>query len=216
MIKLNLIANGIEQERIKEYLENNASETLAEKINNGVEIVKDNKKLLNKKDLDGFWQYATNEAHKLANSNSRGAYVDDATVFGWAIHYFEEESIEGKLFNEDGTEYKVIKTTTPTMPKPTIKKDKPKEEKLQTTLFDMLTETPAQEENEIEKTKPAEVEIVKEDISIEQKEEKETPKDMAIDMETGEIISINTNESSFDKETMIMLHTTLCGKMGVQ
>ena len=38
MIKLNLIANGTEQERIKEFLENNASLSLAEKINNGANI----------------------------------------------------------------------------------------------------------------------------------------------------------------------------------
>ena len=64
MIKLNLIANGTEQERIKEFLENNASLSLAEKINNGVKITKDNKTLINKKDLNSFWSYATEEARK--------------------------------------------------------------------------------------------------------------------------------------------------------
>ena len=44
MIKLNIKANGIEQEKLKEYLENNASEMLAEKI---TEYVKHFDKLLN-------------------------------------------------------------------------------------------------------------------------------------------------------------------------
>ena len=48
MIKLNLTANNEAEKRIKEYLENNVSETLADKINNGVTITKDNKELINK------------------------------------------------------------------------------------------------------------------------------------------------------------------------
>ena len=36
MIKLNLVANCVEHDALKEYLEENASVTLAEKINNGV------------------------------------------------------------------------------------------------------------------------------------------------------------------------------------
>ena len=45
--------------------------------------------------------------------------VEDAIVFGWLMHYFQEDSIEGLLYNEDGTEYK-----------PTVKKQevKPKAE----------------------------------------------------------------------------------------
>ena len=91
MIKLNIKANGIEQEKLKEYLENNASEILAEKINNGVRVVKDNKTFINKKDLKGFWKYATDEAKKIAEKGATGTFVDDNTVYGWLIHYFEED-----------------------------------------------------------------------------------------------------------------------------
>ena len=120
MIKLNLVANNIQLQKIKEYLENNVSELLAEKINNGVHITKDNKTLINKKDLNGFWKYATEEARKQANKGDSGAWIDDNTVYGWAIHYFEEDSIEGNLFNEDGTEYKpaVKKQEIKVEPKP--------------------------------------------------------------------------------------------------
>ena len=56
MIKLNLETNNKEYEIIKEYLENNVSEEFANKINNGIKIIKDNKTLINKKTLDTFMQ----------------------------------------------------------------------------------------------------------------------------------------------------------------
>ena len=111
-MKLNLKATNEPQKRIKDYLEQNASETLADKINYGTEIEKDGKNLVNKKTLDGFMKYATNQARKLAEKGSQYACAEDATVFGWAIHYFEEDSIEEKLYNEDGTEYVKAKQTT--------------------------------------------------------------------------------------------------------
>lgn len=140
MTKLNLTANGKPQELILAYLQENASNDLAEKINNGVYIVKDGKRLLSKKDLTGFMQYATDEAKKLADKNARSACVEDNVVYGWAIHYFEENNIEGKLFNEDGTEYKPA--TTPVNKASTIKAIEPKIEKEKlTSLFDMITAT---------------------------------------------------------------------------
>ena len=105
MKEIKLSATNTAQERIKAYLEQNASEELADKINNGIQIMKDGKTLIGKKTLDGFMSYATEEARKIAEKGARCACIDDATVFGWAIHYFEEDSIEEKLYNEDGTEY---------------------------------------------------------------------------------------------------------------
>ena len=134
MIKLNLETNCREQEIIKEYLEENASETLADKINDGVKILKDNKTLINKKTLDTFLQYACEEARKLAEKGAKGACIEDKTVFAWAIHYFEEDTIEGVLLNEDGSEYK---KTPPTPPKQ-IETPKPKKGNNQQSFFDML------------------------------------------------------------------------------
>lgn len=105
-MKLRLEAKTKEQELIKAYLEENASEILAEKINNGARIVKDDAVLLNKKTLDGFMTYAADEARKLAEKSARSICVEDKVVYGWAVHYFEEDSIEEKLYNEDGTEYR--------------------------------------------------------------------------------------------------------------
>ena len=147
-MKLNLETKNKEQEVLKEYLENNVSEILADKINNGVKITKDGKTLLSKKDLDGFIKYATEEARKQAEKSATSACIHSDIVFGWAIHYFEEDSIEGKLYNEDGSEYKEVqnKTTTQTYtPKLTPKPEKPK----QPSLFDFLTPSnPPKQEND--------------------------------------------------------------------
>ena len=121
MPNLNLKANNEPQKRIKEYLEQSASDVLADKINNGVPTEKDGKTLINRKTLDGFMKYATEEARKIAEKGSSYACVDDATVFGWAVHYFEEDSIIEKLYNKDGTEYQGKK--------PAPKKTKPAEAK---------------------------------------------------------------------------------------
>ena len=48
---LNLKPENDCQEAIKDYLEQNASDLLAEKINNGVKIEKDGKTFINKKTL---------------------------------------------------------------------------------------------------------------------------------------------------------------------
>ena len=240
MITLNLKTSNKAQEQIKKYLEANASEILADKINNGVKIVKDNKTLINKKDLNGFWKYATEQARQYGEKADNGAYVDDETVFGWAIHYFEEETIEGTLFNEDGSEYKPItlkaNTTTINIPKPI-----PKKENTQASLFDLLssnTETKQKEnlsykgqlskyaqpdpldeqescDDDEEFTEEEQCEAL-EQLHNEQKEEftKSGPKleiiennneKVTIDTTTGEVLSKEQIENSFDKKSLFIL-----------
>lgn len=138
MTTLNLTANGKPQELILAYLQENASEVLAEKINKGTPIEKDGKQLINKKSLDGFMTFASDEAKKLAEKSARSACIEDSVVYGWAIHYFEEDSIEGKLFNEDGTEYKPIVKTAPKTTTP-VKVEPPQPKQQQTSLWDMIT-----------------------------------------------------------------------------
>lgn len=133
---LNLEAKTPAEQKVKAYLEQNASEVLAHKINEGVKIVKDGKTLLNKKTLSGFMKFACDEAKKQAEKGANSACIDDAVVYGWAVHYFEEDSIEGTLCNEDGTEYKAP------MPKPAplpTKYEPPKPKpKPQMSIFDMM------------------------------------------------------------------------------
>lgn len=236
MIELNLTANTKEQERIKNYLQENASETLAEKINNGFKITKDNKTLINKKDLDGFMKFACEEAKKLAEQGASYACVEDETVFGWAIHYFEEEGIEGKLYNEDGTEYKVeVKITKPTQVKTKTVKT---EEKKQATLFDLIDNNIQENTNDKNEDDILEEAIKDETIfedtdnSIEDdswtdneldKELDEIDKELVevnnqvVNTTTGEVIEPTTNKtSSIDKELAIMLYTLLEGNLEVK
>lgn len=141
MATINLTAKGRDQELVLAYLQQNASDVLAEKINNGTPYAKDGKQLINKKDLDGFMKFACNEARKQAEKGSNSACVEDSVVYGWATHYFEEDSIEGKLFNPDGTEYKPpapVKKTTAS--KPATKPTPPPKPKSQFSFFDMLND----------------------------------------------------------------------------
>ena len=138
MKQLNLEAKTKEQQRIKAYLEENASDILAGKINNGVLIKKDGKILLNRKTMDGFMSFATEEAKKQAEKGARYAMVEDDVVFGWAVHYFEEDSIEGTLFNEDGSEYKTQPMQTAKAP--TVKVQPKPQPKPQMSMFDLMGE----------------------------------------------------------------------------
>ena len=180
MITLNLTAKGTEQELIKKYLEENVSEILADKINNGVRIEKDGKTLINKKTLDGFMKYATEEARKQAEKGASSACVRSDVVFGWAIHYFEEESIICKLYNEDGSEYKAPKpvvkktttATTTTYTPPVVKK--PQSEQL--SLFDFSGDAPV-----VNDTEEAVEEVVEETIETVVEEPKVGPVEVVIE-----------------------------------
>lgn len=171
-MKLNLEAKTKEQELIKAYLEENAGEPLAGKINSGTPFVKDGKTLINRKTLDGFMNYASDEARKLASKGAQSACVEDKVVYGWAIHYFEEESIEGTLYNEDGSEYRK-------QPAPPVKGPESKESPLkpQMSFFELLdanSRTP---------------ECDKPDFPAPMEETTALPAMQTVDPETGEILS---------------------------
>ena len=232
MITLNLEANTEEEKLIKEHLENTVSEILAEKINNGTQILKDNKTLLNKKDLNGFLDYAKEQARSSAKNGV--AMIHHETVFGWAIHYFEEDSIEGTLYNEDGTEYKKIVKTEykPPIPKVEVKK-KPENE--QANFLDMFNNQNEQEEIEEVEEETIEEKKVPNPLTREQMEllvrtfdepeleeelrqlkeqeekEKEFKNNINIDLETGEVLQENT----IDNELIEILNKLLDNKLKV-
>ena len=153
---LNLTATTTEEKVLKEYLEQNASEVLADKINNGVPVEKDGKNLVSRKTLAGFMKYATEEARKQAAKGATCACLHSDIVFGWAIHYFEEDSILGILYNEDGTEYKPPKPTPKVTPKasgtitdtPTAPAPKSQPKAGQMSMFDLFDETETEAEAE--------------------------------------------------------------------
>lgn len=140
MKELQLIANDMQEQKVLAYLQENASEVLIDKINNGTPFEKDGHPLTNKKTLASFMKYACDEAQKIAEKGARSVCVDDDIVYGWAIHYFEEESIEGTLYTLDGSEYKPAPPKKENKP---IQKPKPQEKKqesIQFSFFDNPTE----------------------------------------------------------------------------
>lgn len=143
-MELNLTAQNKQEELVLKYLQDNASETLADKINNGTPFEKDGKPLLNKKTLAGFMRFACDEARKLAEKGANSACIDDQTVYGWAIHFFEEDSIVGTLYTLDGTEYKpTVKRVGSNAVK--AKPEPKKQENVQFSFFDNLTEQEVKE-----------------------------------------------------------------------
>ena len=180
MPKLNLEAKNETQKIIKDYLEKNVSDILADKINNGVRIQKDGKTLISKKTLAGCMDFALKEAQKLTEKSARAACIQDSVVFGWAIHFFEEDSIEGTLYNEDGTEYKPAPKPTPAKIK-TIEPKKP--EQRQATLFDFMepekSEPEVKDENdddEDEQPSQEEIDEILAEIAEEEKADAEPEK----------------------------------------
>lgn len=179
-MRLNLETKTKEQELVKAYLEENASETLAEKINSGTPFEKDGKIFINKKTLDGFMKYASSEARKLALKGANSACVEDKVVYGWAVHYFEEESIEGTLYNDDGTEYKPAPKSAPTK----IKKVEPKKpEQRQAALFDFMEPEKSEPEvndengdNEDEQPSQEKIDEILAEIAEEEKSDAEPEK----------------------------------------
>lgn len=181
MPQLNLTAKTKEEQKVKAYLEANASSSLAEKINNGVKIQKDGKTMLNKKTLSGFMKFACDEAKKQAEKGAQSACIDDDIVYGWAVHYFEEDSIEDTLYNEDGTEYKapVPKVTTKA---PVVKAAPPKPQpKPQLSMFDMLENNDSsgisatQSDEEDDEPTEEEVREAEEQLAAEEKAEQQKP-----------------------------------------
>lgn len=133
----------------------------------------DFKHIFYKKTLTNFMKYACEEARKLAKNGASCACVDDETVYGWAIHYFQEESIEGTLYTLDGEEYKPAvnktKNVSQRIPAPAISKTSKPVAK-QFNLFELVNETPVP-------------------VQKEAKFNKET-----VDMETGEILTPSPEE----------------------
>ena len=70
-----------EQRIIAEYIEENAPDVLVEKINAGNKGIRD------------CWSYIYGKAKEAADGKKAIA-ISDKQVYGWAMHYFEEDSIK--------------------------------------------------------------------------------------------------------------------------
>ncbi len=205
MTELNLTANDPSQERILEYLKEHASDALAEKINNGTPFEKDGKPLINKKALSDFMKYAYDEAKKLADKGTNSACIDDVTVYGWAIHYFEEESIEGTLYNPDGTKYKSI-TKQKNIKKTTYSPTSSKKEELepQISIFDSINKTIQEEApcNDISET-DNENEIIWSEEEMVEADEIAVEEDHPTDTPVLEVKNKNATSPIYEKYTAL-------------
>ena len=169
-MELNLTAQNKQEELVLKYLQDNASETLADKINNGTPFEKDGKPLLNKKTLAGFMKYACDEARKLAEKGANSTFIDDQTVYGWATHFFEEDSIEGTLYTIDGAEYKpTVKSVESNAVK--AKPEPKKQENVQFSFFDNLTEQEVKEHE----TDNSSVDTKENEVIEQNENDKQTP-----------------------------------------
>lgn len=118
MAKVNLKAGTDKEKMLLEYLTKYASEDLAQRINNGT------------KTLAQCWNYIVSVARKKAVGNC--ACVEDNTVYGWMMHFFEEDGIKGEDFN------KVRAGVAASVKEPPVKVEKaePKPKKKKDALFE--------------------------------------------------------------------------------
>lgn len=125
-MRTNLNTTDPAKQLVIDYLEENASDVLVEKINRC------------KKTIDNCWVFITDSARKRATNGC--AAISDSEVFGWAVHYFEEEG--NVKVSSASTPVKTVKVVAEKK-KPEPKKEEPKVKKDemlpgQMTIFDLM------------------------------------------------------------------------------
>ena len=112
-----------EERIIAEYIEENASDVLVDKINSG------------NKGISDCWSYIYKQAENEAKG-SKAICLSDNVVFGLAIHYFEEDSIKAG-------DVPKIKVKAPE-PKKNVKAAAPKKEEPKKVENKKIDEIPGQ------------------------------------------------------------------------
>lgn len=97
MGRLNLTAEDSTSQIILDYLESNATDSLVERINAG------------NKTLTQCFNYIKTEAKREAINGC--ACISDATVFGWAMHFFEEDALKGEDYKSAPSGAASVKTS---------------------------------------------------------------------------------------------------------
>ena len=114
------------QRVVAEYVDANASDVLVEKINQG------------KKSMADCWSYIFKVAKQEA-CGSKSLCVDDQTVYGWAMHYFEEDDIAVEKITFNPPVKTEVKEKKKVAAVPKAEHKKPKEENpAQMTIFDLM------------------------------------------------------------------------------
>lgn len=110
-MRIGKASNGIEENMILRYLEENASNELVIKINKS------------KHELRDCWNYIREQAKRMASNGC--AVIEDHIVYGWAVHYYEED---GKVTPDATREENPIREVKPIKKVEPIRKVEPKEE----------------------------------------------------------------------------------------
>lgn len=118
MNTLKLDTKNTAEARILEYLTANASDALAAKINTGT------------KTLTQAMNYCEAQARKQA-AGASSAYVEDATVYGWCVHFFEEEDAAAL----DATETDDAEADDAQTPAPVVSRKKQESAQAELDLF---------------------------------------------------------------------------------
>lgn len=123
-MRTNLQTDDLYGKMILKYIEENASDVLVAKINSG------------SKTMDQCMSFIMSEAKKQAKNGM--AMVEDSVVYGWAVHFFEEDSI---VAEEHKPKTDSIQRAVVTKPVEKSKKvEKPKDEctSNQVSIFDFM------------------------------------------------------------------------------
>lgn len=112
-----------EEHIIAIHLKELISDNTAKKIINGVPVLLDGKRLINKKSIKTFLDYLGDEMYKQAveqrknnkkgNKNWTALAKDGNFIIERALAYFDDDTIHGDLFTEDGELFKTTPTQTP-------------------------------------------------------------------------------------------------------
>ena len=192
-----------EEHIIAIHLKELISDSTAKKIINGVPVQKDGKTLINKKSIKTFLTYLADEMYKLATEqrhkqpkngkkNWTALAKDGNFIIERALAYFDDDTIHGELYEENGKLYKAAPAETPknvvrTVQATTVTRKPEPPKPQQFTLFNFLEETKKDdkpiedsddEDNDVEDTDECEEEITEGDPSEE----------FEINRETGEIL----------------------------
>ncbi len=192
-----------EEHIIAIHLKELISDSTAKKIINGVPVQKDGKTLINKKSIKTFLSYLADEMYKIASEqrnkqpkngkkNWTALAKDGNFIIERALAYFDDDTIHGELYDENGKLYKAAPTETPknvvrTVQATTVTRKPEPPKPQQFTLFSFLEETKkddkpiednADKENDVDDTDECDEVITEEDPSEEYE----------INRETGEIL----------------------------
>ena len=115
------------EELMLKHIQENATEDLCARINAGC------------KTLAQCWNYIMSEAKKLAENGC--VCIEDSTVFGWGMHFFEEDEINGEAYSK-AERAQVVKSESATA-KPSnaapASKSKPKPKKVEQASLDQFS-----------------------------------------------------------------------------